>query len=322
MTATEDRTARGEWLEWRSEGIGASDVAAILGLSPWASPYTVWLDKTGQRADEDNEAMEAGRMLEPAIGPWFTARTGLYVIGEQTWCAHPERSWARATVDGFVVESPMSTIPDTLGPLEVKTTSDPPKKWEADGIPPYYAAQGQWQMFVTDTPRVWFAVLHASHGLRLRIYELERDDDDIAFMRDRCERFWFDHVQTATAPPVDGHDATTEALKEIGADPDADTVDLDADPAVTQALLALPLIKERLARVEQEKAAAENAIRAALGGAVAGVSAHAKSVTWKPQVQNRVDTAALRERLPRVAARFTTTTEIRVLRITAKKEAA
>lgn len=36
---------RAEWLEWRRNGIGATDVAGILGVSPWASPWSVWADK-------------------------------------------------------------------------------------------------------------------------------------------------------------------------------------------------------------------------------------------------------------------------------------
>ena len=46
-------TDRAEWLAWRRSGIGASDVAGILGISPWASPFTVWADKLGLLPDED-----------------------------------------------------------------------------------------------------------------------------------------------------------------------------------------------------------------------------------------------------------------------------
>ena len=37
---------RDQFLAGRKKGIGGSDVAAILGFSPYKSPYQLWLDKT------------------------------------------------------------------------------------------------------------------------------------------------------------------------------------------------------------------------------------------------------------------------------------
>lgn len=309
--------SRDEWLAWRRGGIGASDVAAIVGLSPWASPYTVWLDKVEGAGDDDSEAMEAGRMLEPAIGPWFTQRTGLYVLGEQTWCTHIQYPWALATVDGFVAESPESDLDAVLGGLEVKTTSDSPARWADDGIPAHYQAQAQWQMFVTATERTWFAVLHAAFGLKLRVYELERDETDIEFLVDHCMTFWIDHVLAGVPPDVDGHPATTEALKARPVDAGAEVVDLDA-AGLTAHLADLARIKADLKVLEADRGACENAIRQALGPATEGRSALA-SVTHREQTTTRVDAKALRARLPRVADRFSTTSTTRVLRVTPTK---
>ena len=36
-----------EWLEDRKRGIGGSDVATVLGLNKYKSPYQLWLEKTG-----------------------------------------------------------------------------------------------------------------------------------------------------------------------------------------------------------------------------------------------------------------------------------
>jgi putative phage-type endonuclease len=239
-------TTRADWLAWRQGGIGASDVAAILGLSPWASPWSVWADKAGLLPPlPDDEVMAAGRWLEAAIGPWFTHETGLHVAGEQTWCTHPEHEHHRCTVDGFVFEAPRGvlSIPhvltdaeiaevkrrwqeiaastrtpqivppmgsgDPLGLLEVKVTG-PGRRW--DELPPHYQAQGQWQMHVTDLPRVWFAVLM---GRRLDVHELARDQDDIDFMVEQVDRFWHDHVETGKPPAVDGSDATLRALAAV-----------------------------------------------------------------------------------------------------------
>ena len=62
MITEEQRKARKEW-------IGSSDVAAVVGVSPFASAYDVWLEKTGKLAEEppSNDAMDAGNWMEPAI---------------------------------------------------------------------------------------------------------------------------------------------------------------------------------------------------------------------------------------------------------------
>lgn len=53
-----ERAERAEWLQWRRGGLGGSDIAGVLGLSPWSSPWSVWADKVINRTD-DNEAADA-----------------------------------------------------------------------------------------------------------------------------------------------------------------------------------------------------------------------------------------------------------------------
>ena len=64
-----------EWLAEREKGIGASDVAAILGLSPWETAYSLWLKKTHQVEPEpENEAMLMGHLLEEVVVSWREVR--------------------------------------------------------------------------------------------------------------------------------------------------------------------------------------------------------------------------------------------------------
>ncbi len=37
-----------DWLEWRSQGVTASDIPIILGLSPYKTPWQLWAEKTGR----------------------------------------------------------------------------------------------------------------------------------------------------------------------------------------------------------------------------------------------------------------------------------
>ena len=59
---------RAEWLKVRESGIGSSEVATIIGLNPWETPYQLWRRKIGLDAPkQENFAMKAGHYLEDAV---------------------------------------------------------------------------------------------------------------------------------------------------------------------------------------------------------------------------------------------------------------
>ena len=69
--------SREEWLERRRKTIGGSDAAGIVGLSKWASPFSVWADKTGRAAEKaDTETMRQGRDLEDYVARRWMEETG------------------------------------------------------------------------------------------------------------------------------------------------------------------------------------------------------------------------------------------------------
>lgn len=223
---TDDRDA---WLEWRRHGIGASDAAALVGLSKYHSPWSLWANKVGLLPDRPSSMRQrVGKLLEPAIAELFHEVTGLHVAGEQTWCTHPGAGleWARCTVDGFVVESPASSLAERLGTHEIKT--DARFGW-LDGVPPDIRAQCVWQMAVTDSTHCWLSVLHGGFGFA--VYEIDWDDAAAAdwdLLRTAGERLWLDHVVTGTPPAIDGSEATRRALEAVYADPEpGERVSLD-----------------------------------------------------------------------------------------------
>lgn len=203
---------RDDWHEWRRQGIGASDVPAILGLSRYASPFSVWAEKTGliQPDRTDSDYADFGRWAERMVAPWFEERTGLHIAGEQMWLSHEAKTWMRCTVDGLVFETPEGCLlDDALGPHEIKTRN-PSRRY--DELPPDIDAQVAWQMLVTEKRNAWVSVLH---GRRLEIYPVELDEADAAFILARVTAFWHDHVLGGVAPDLDGHDATLAALAAV-----------------------------------------------------------------------------------------------------------
>jgi putative phage-type endonuclease len=214
-TAIADRAA---WLDERRSGIGGSDIAGVAGISPWASPWSVWVSKVGLSPDDGPDdwtpSMRLGADLEPVIGAWFERETGLTVAGEQTLVRHLRMPHHFATVDGFVLDSPEDDyIGSALGVFEAKYTS---QAWDA--LPEHYVAQVQWQLHVTGYTQAWVAALQFPYGRpRFSIFEVAADAERQAELVDVAETFWNDYVIPSlngkvTPPPPDDHPKTAEAI--------------------------------------------------------------------------------------------------------------
>lgn len=99
-----------EWLAWRRKGIGGSDVAAILGISPWRTARDLYNDKLGiasAQVDSANwVALEMGHLLEDLVARIFSQKTGYHVFQVKKMFRHPRHPCMLADVDYFV------TLPD------------------------------------------------------------------------------------------------------------------------------------------------------------------------------------------------------------------
>ena len=272
----------------------------------------MWLSKVTEGDDtEASEAMEFGTRAEPMLAEWFTDRTGLYVAGEQTWCTHKSEPWARCTVDGLVFDHDgPAFIDDAVSVLELKTTSDPASVWE-DGVPAHYATQATWTMYVTGIPVVHFGVLHLAYGRpSFRVYEFTRDESDEHYVAERCKAFWHDHVLTGDPPPVDAHQATTDALRgQWGGTGGI----VEADLAAVELVEEYRYHRAQVKAAEADQRQAANRLEALLGDDVELHADGRKLATWKPQTRTTVDTAALRKAWPDLVRDFEKTSTTRTL---------
>jgi putative phage-type endonuclease len=272
--------SREEWLAARAEGLGATDVVAVLGESRFASPWSVWAEKCLHiSGDAENEDMTFGRYAEKMVAPWFQDRTGLYVIGAQGMAVHDDIPWAFATLDGFVVESPHSTVDDMLGTIEIKA----PREWKAwDDIPVAYKVQASWQMFVTGAERCWFAVLH---GRRLGVYEYQRDQADIDFIVAKVTAWWEAHCLTGNPPKIDGSEATATALAEVWpVEVPGTRVDLDD---LAERIEQRRKLKEAIKSVTAELDVIDNEIKAAMADDEIGCIDGVPVLTYRSVTVNR-----------------------------------
>ncbi len=100
---------RDEWLKLRlSQGIGGSEAAACVGLSPWKTPLELWKEKTGVISEKDlsdKESVSRGVRLEPALRELYRALHPEYNVEYYKYdlLFQSERPWLFATLDGEIV---------------------------------------------------------------------------------------------------------------------------------------------------------------------------------------------------------------------------
>lgn len=201
-----DYRDREEWLELRRTGIGSSDCSAVIGLGKYESPFSVWLHKTGRGpADEESEAMMWGTLLEPVIRAQLAERLGVEIVECKT-LRSLARPWQLYNPDGLILE--------TCEVVEIKNASAwLAKEWE-DGVPDHAELQTQHGMAVTGAVGAYVAGLIG--GNRLAWEYVPRDDHLIDNVIIPAElHFWETYVLGDEQPPIDGTDATTEAIAHL-----------------------------------------------------------------------------------------------------------
>lgn len=200
-----------EWLAARRNGIGGSDVAAVLGISKYAGPTRVYYDKLGVLADQDNEAMEWGRRLEDAVRLKFAdEHPEFYIAKGPGLVAHPERRWQLATIDGLATECPDG---EPVAIVELKTGKAGTDDWGdllTDEVPLPYVCQVTWYLDVYGLSIGYLAVL--LDGRDYREYVIEYDAQLAAKLRGHCSAFWHGNVLAGVTPDPDGLESTTEVL--------------------------------------------------------------------------------------------------------------
>lgn len=204
--------SREEWLEYRRNSIGGSDTAALLGLDEYRSPYSLWCEKVGKVIPDDisdKEAVRLGNDLEDYVAKRFMEATGKKVRKDNHIIYNDQFSFAHANIDRAV-------IGENAG-LECKTTSS----WEIlqqcrDGqFPDRWYTQMVHYMMVTGAAKWYLGVLVLGKGFYN--FEITRDEAEIEALASAESEFW-QYVTNNTAPPLDGTEATQDALKTILAD--------------------------------------------------------------------------------------------------------
>lgn len=187
---------RPAWLEARRSGIGGSDASVILDLNPYRTRLALWLDKTGRADPEpDNDAMEAGRRLEPVMRQWFTDRTGIRTAVPPMLRSR-EHPHVLVNLDAFTSDG---------GIYEAKTLSWRQREdWDDDQVADHAEIQAQHGMLATGLDHAW--VVGLIDGRDFRIRRVERDPEFVNLLLDEETAFWRDYVLADVEPPISARD--------------------------------------------------------------------------------------------------------------------
>jgi len=252
-------------------GIGASESAAVMGVSPWASPMDIYLTKIGEKETEVTEPMNWGTRLEAAIADEFAERNKVD-LRRMGFRQHKDAPWFCGHLDRKVQGK------NEL--VEIKTTGiwgrDEWGEEGTDNIPRHYIVQVQHYMRLTGYPIAHVAVLIG--GNEYRQYLVEEDHELQQMIFDADMAFWHDHVLPRVPPQIDGSDAATAyILKKHPRETDGLREATEEEVILLGCLRNT--IKEKKLTEDQLKDY-QNQIKAAIGDAE-GIFSNGNKVTWK-----------------------------------------
>ena len=184
-----------EWHEHRQTMRNASETAAVMGISPWLTPYGLWLIKTGRSTQDVTPAMAHGTQLEPQARLAYEERTGL--VMNPLVMTDGDYS---ASLDGINLDGDL--IVEIKCPFRGRQSS----LWrEVEGglVPGHYVAQIQHQLMVSGAMRAHLWVYADGEGLLLTV---ERDDVMMVTIQAAWDAFQ-PYLESGNPPPLSDRDS-------------------------------------------------------------------------------------------------------------------
>lgn len=316
----------------RSKFLGGSDIAAVMGLSPWATPVELWMQKTGrapkEAPDQQRQRMyDRGHKLEPFIRDMVVSKlqdqgVAVKVLAINQRYQDAEHPFLACEIDFELELTGEVEIGGQVYALEREAVNADAKsvsgfarkKWGMDSnedVPIEYAAQFMHGLGIRGRRLCLVAALRSFDDVD--IYWTVRDEETIAAMREKAVMFWHDCVLADVAPDP----FTFSDIKLLF--PTDNGKSIEATPEIAQKVSDLRRIKAAIKDLEEQ----ETMLSFDIGEFISPHSTltfDGKEIcTWKAQATTRLDQKRLKEEAPDIHARFCNTTTGRVLRLKAPK---
>lgn len=306
------------WLSMRKKGIGGSDAASVAGVGEFKSAFEVYCDKTDWRpaefTEEENEAMEWGKLLEDAVAAKTARHHGVTLVKPEFMYQHtdPDLAFMLANLDRVVVDPQR----DGFGVYEGKTCSAwMEDRWGDEPNEPATYALLQAVHYGAVMGFSWAIISVLIAGQKFRTYRIDIDPQLVSMLTEYEADFW-DRVLRHDPPPPSSLDSDTALLNRLW-DPtklEARTI-IVGDEGVELAH-RYNVAHKAMKAAEDEKKAAGNELRLLMGDATEAVTESGLSVcTWNPQSSKQLDNDKWNRLIPSwFTEMFTKRSTIRVLR--------
>ena len=197
----------------RRKFLGSSDMAAVLGVSPFSTAYDVWAEKTGKLTDEAESAvMTAGNMFEEGVLTWAQGQLGELI----------NKNVIRHVENTHLASHPDAELKKTGEPVEAKTSGlygPTPFPWGdagTDEVADHIIVQGHVHMMAMKSEVCHIPAFIGGRGFAM--FHVKLDSEVEIAILEAADSFWHSHVQ-ADLPPTNV-DGTMRYLRRIKRVPD------------------------------------------------------------------------------------------------------
>lgn len=296
---------RAEWLEARTQGIGASEVATVVGLNPYETPYQLWRRKMGlETPKQETFAMKAGHYLEDAVAKFYSDASGREVINSTApdfMFVNEKKPFLRVSPDRLVWLPNMPKNDDNKMILECKTTQ---KAIDPDNLPKHWFCQVQMNMGVAGYEHSSLAWLTAGREFDYR--DIDFDSDFYGWLVEEVEKFWVDNILGKKEPAsMTAEDVTIRYQKSTS----GKTV--EANDEILQQIARLKDVKSEIAKLESDGKECEDALKLYLSDAETLTKCGETLATWRTSSRSSFDTKAFKADYPDLYAKYAKETDMR-----------
>lgn len=288
------------WLQLRQGGIGSSEVATIVGLNPFETPYQLWRRKKGlDEAQPENFLMKLGHYLEDCVSRLWADETGHELIAgseAEFIMQSEEHPFLRVSPDRLYYVNGEPHEDMYKGILECKTTQ---MRINPDELPKHWFCQLQYQLGIAGLRHGALAWLTAGREFGHR--EFDFDSDFFSYIKEEAIRFWTDHIIGNQEPEVmDPEDLKAKFITH------KEGVFVEIDNEIVDTVSELKGLNEQIGVLDARKKSMENSLKALIGEAEGLTYQGATVATWKNGKETaKFDVKRFSAENPELAAKYT-----------------